>query len=202
MNIYCVNHSYKYELEKLSRLFFPLEKFEIKDGAPEGDFSGLLSKITKTPEETTFFAVLKVGEKESKKEKTLLSSSVENEERELALVCFEAFCEVCAFVPKWGILTGVRPAKLFSRYLEEYGEDYAIDFFERKFLVHPSKIDLCRAAVKGEDSIISLSTPKSFSLYLSVPFCPTRCSYCSFVSHSIEKAKNIILPYSLPQVNW
>lgn len=69
MNIYCVNHSYKYELEKLSRLFFPLEKFEIKDGAPEGDFSGLLSKITKTPEETTFFAVLKVGEKESKKEK-------------------------------------------------------------------------------------------------------------------------------------
>lgn len=197
MNIYCVNHSYKYELEKLSRLFFPLEKFEIKDGTPEGEFSGLLSKITKTPEETTFFAVLKVGEKESKKEKTLLSSSVENEERELALVCFEAFCEVCAFVPKWGILTGVRPSKLMMRHIESDGEAAAEEYFKNVLLVSPEKTRLAKEVALSEKKIVSLSKKDSASLYISIPFCPTRCSYCSFVSHSIasQSAKKLIPEY-------
>ncbi|MCQ2478901.1 MAG: coproporphyrinogen dehydrogenase HemZ, partial [Clostridia bacterium] len=54
---------------------------------------------------------------------------------------------------------------------------------------------LCESAVSGEKAITSLSRPESFSLYLSVPFCPSRCSYCSFVSHSVDKAKNIIPRY-------
>ncbi len=197
MNIYCVNHSYKYELEKLSRLFFPLEKFEIKDGAPEGELSGLLSKIAKTPEETTFFAVLKVGEKESKKEKTLPSSSVENEERELALVCFEAFCEACAFVPKWGILTGVRPSKLMMRHIESDGEAAAEEYFKNALLVSPEKTRLAKEVALSEKKIVNLSKKDSASLYISIPFCPTRCSYCSFVSHSIasQSAKKLIPEY-------
>jgi len=70
-----------------------------------------------------------------------------------------------------------------------------VDFFKNKFLVSESKLELCKKAVKGEESIISLSGDNSFSLYLSIPFCPTRCSYCSFVSHSIEKAQDIIPQY-------
>ena len=48
---------------------------------------------------------------------------------------------------------------------------------------------------ENENKIISLSQKNSFSLYVSVPFCPTRCSYCSFVSHSIEKVAALVEPY-------
>lgn len=84
---------------------------------------------------------------------------------------------------------------MFSRYCEDYGSDYAENFFKNKFLVTEPKLELCKKAVEGEKSIVDLSKDNSFSLYLSVPFCPTRCSYCSFVSHSVEKAQNIIPKY-------
>ena len=51
------------------------------------------------------------------------------------------------------------------------------------------------ATEKSEKEIVDLSKPNSFSLYLSVPFCPTRCSYCSFVSHSVDKAGHLIPTY-------
>ena len=48
-----------------------------------------------------------------------------------------------------------------------------------------------------EEKIINSADGDSFSLYISIPYCPTRCSYCSFVSHSInsEKAKSLIPDY-------
>ena len=75
------------------------------------------------------------------------------------------------------------------------GEDAAKQYFSEKLLVSDNKISLCSEAVSGEDKITSLSRPDSYSLYLSIPFCPTRCAYCSFVSHSVDKAKNMIPRY-------
>ncbi|MEE0809139.1 MAG: coproporphyrinogen dehydrogenase HemZ, partial [Acutalibacteraceae bacterium] len=63
------------------------------------------------------------------------------------------------------------------------------------YLANANKISLCKEAHEGENKIISLSSPMSYSLYLSVPFCPSRCSYCSFVSHSIERAQDMIPQY-------
>lgn len=197
MNIYCINHSYKYELEKLSRLFFPLEKFEFKDEMPGEDFSGLLTEIKKTPEETTFSAVLRVGEKVEKSEKTLKTDCVENEERELALRSFEALKNLCGFSPKWGILTGVRPSKLMMRRIESDGESKAEEYFKNVLLVSPEKTRLAKEVALAEKKIVELSGKNSASLYVSIPFCPTRCSYCSFVSHSIASpsAKKLIPEY-------
>ena len=54
---------------------------------------------------------------------------------------------------------------------------------------------MCEETHKGETKIIKLSEKDSFSLYVSIPFCPSRCSYCSFVSHAVEKAKSLIPEY-------
>ena len=70
---------------------------------------------------------------------------------------------------------------------EELGENGAREFFLNN-LVREDKADLALEVMQREKSIIDLSRDNSFSLYVSIPFCPTRCAYCSFVSHSIENA--------------
>lgn len=57
------------------------------------------------------------------------------------------------------------------------------------------KLDLAFATQQKEHAILSRNTPDSFSLYISIPFCPSRCLYCSFVSHSIEKTYKLMDQY-------
>ncbi len=120
----------------------------------------------------------------------------ENEcERLLAVLLYQILGEYTGMQPKWGILTGVRPGKLMRRMVDSVGKEEARKYFSERLLVSDEKIDLASQTSDSEERIIGLSKPDSFSLYVSVPFCPTRCSYCSFVSHSIEQAKRLIEPY-------
>lgn len=197
MKLCNIGHSFDYEMEKLIRLFLPFEKIEVCHSV-QSDSKYAVCTVTECGGIITASARLKLenAQTEFSSEVDKTASDIRKEtQHELARQLFYCFEKLTGYSSDWGILTGVRPAKLFSRYCEEYGEDYAVSFFKNKFLVKQCKIDLCREAVKGEESIISLSEPKSFSLYLSVPFCPSRCSYCSFVSHSVEKAFDIIPQY-------
>lgn len=63
------------------------------------------------------------------------------------------------------------------------------------YLLSDSRIALGLKTAKEEARILSLSQDNSFSLYVSVPFCPSRCHYCSFVSHAIDKAKKLMPEY-------
>ena len=98
---------------------------------------------------------------------------------------YKAFSKICGFSPKWGILTGVRPEKLWSAKSEVLGKSTAEQLFRNDYLVSKEKIELCEKAHIADKRAAALSNPDSFSLYVSVPFCPSRCKYCSFVSHSI-----------------
>ncbi len=197
MKLCNIGHNFDYEMEKLIRLFLPFEKIEVLHTV-EIDRKCAVCEVIYADTQTLVKVNLsldgKTAERISAVDESIADTKKETQHELGRQLCY-CFQEITGYRPDWGILTGVRPAKLFSRYSNAYGEEYAVKFFENKFLVNPNKINLCRAAVKGEDEIISLSTPKSFSLYLSIPFCPTRCSYCSFVSHSVEKAKDIIPQY-------
>ena len=80
----------------------------------------------------------------------------------------------------WGILTGVRPVKVLAKLSDEQATE--------KLLVSQEKLRLSRAIDAVQQPMIAQIPKNSFSLYVSIPFCPTRCSYCSFVSHSVDKA--------------
>jgi oxygen-independent coproporphyrinogen-3 oxidase len=99
------------------------------------------------------------------------------------------------YTPPWGILTGVRPAKLMSRLVRDWNEERAAAYFQNELLVQPEKTALAQSVARAEAPVLADSRPESFSLYISIPFCPTRCSYCSFVSHSNEGAKKLIPRY-------
>ncbi len=116
-------------------------------------------------------------------------------ERKIAILLFEMLGEITGYTPPWGILTGVRPAKLMTNLSKKWGEEKAKRYFIDELKVTEEKTTLAMMVAKEEKPIIEGSSPDSFSLYVSIPFCPTRCSYCSFISHSNESAKKLIPSY-------
>ena len=80
----------------------------------------------------------------------------------------------------------------------------ATEFFSKSFRVGDKKLELLKETAVSEDDIVLKSGKKSISIYISIPFCPSRCSYCSFVSHSVERAANLIpeyLDYLIKEIN-
>lgn len=196
MNLYYINHSYRYESEKLLRLFFPLEKINEYTEYSETREDYLLTRIDGDTL-LTLTAELSLGGDVRRCVKTVKKDECNDLELELLLSAYELLCEMSGFTPKWGILTGVRPSKLIVKRLSLCGEDDARDWFLNTYKVSPEKTELAIDVAKTELKVIEKAGEKSFSLYISIPFCPTRCSYCSFVSHSIntEKAQNLIPDY-------
>ncbi|MGN0494141.1 MAG: coproporphyrinogen dehydrogenase HemZ [Acutalibacteraceae bacterium] len=197
MKLCLINHSYKYELEKLIRIFLPFEKIEFSEEKEKGERVALtlLSRGERTTELT---AELLIDNKSYSFSESLSNGSPDYDsecERLLAVALYNCFVSASGYVPEWGILTGVRPAKLFSRLSAAESLSCAEEWFEKGLMVSENKISLCRETVESEGRITALSVPDSYSLYISVPFCPTRCAYCSFVSHSVEHAKNLIPDY-------
>jgi oxygen-independent coproporphyrinogen-3 oxidase len=193
MRLCLINHSFRYEIEKLVRIFLPFEKIEYFETAEIDDFF-LTTEFENNEAKATLYWNGKIYQSSIKVEN--VNGNIEKDrELHLALAVFDLFTTATGYFPDWGILTGVRPAKLFSRLIKENGIDEATEYFEKYLKVKPNKISLCKQTLKGEGEITSLSKPDSFSLYISIPFCPTRCSYCSFVSHSIEMAKKLMPQY-------
>ncbi len=194
MNLCNINHSFSYETEKLCRLFLPFDKINILDHIEPAD----IYAVTEIKGDEAVCA-LHIGDKAAKACETVNRSgdtpANSHEELAIAVGLYNCFCELFGHEPSWGILTGVRPAKLFSSLKRRYGAAAATEYFRKQLKVSDKKISLCEKTAQTEQVIVEKSTNDSFSLYVSIPFCPSRCSYCSFVSHSVEKAKKLIPEY-------
>ena len=177
-----INHDCGYHTQKLATMFFPLEK--ISDSGE--------SEIAVTTEKNG--DRLTVSARVYSKEHTLSCVCGDDTAHDLSVLMYRVLSDVTGFEPPWGILYGVRPARLMHATVEKLGESGAIKKFETD-LVKSQKTELALEVMRKENEIISLSKANSYSLYVSIPFCPTRCAYCSFVSHSIENAAQLIEPY-------
>jgi len=113
----------------------------------------------------------------------------------LCTLLYHLLVKLLGFTHGWGLITGVRPVKLLRRLTREMGSEGALAYFRDKLLVSDEKRQLCHTTLQAEDKLLALSDAKSFSLYVSIPFCPTRCDYCSFVSQTVVQAKKLIPTY-------
>lgn len=93
------------------------------------------------------------------------------------------------------MLTGIHPIKLLRQLTEQHGEAEAARLFREKYFVSNEKTALAVRTLRAQKPITDKVRENDYSLYISVPFCPTRCAYCSFVSQSVEKAKKQIPEY-------
>lgn len=96
----------------------------------------------------------------------------------------------------WGILTGIRPAKLATQMLEAGKKDAEIlGHFMQEFHADESKAKLALAVARNERRITAQMYPDGVSLYIGIPFCPTRCVYCSFVTNAVASSAHLIPEY-------
>ncbi len=99
-------------------------------------------------------------------------------------------------VPAWGALAGVRPTKITTKHLLAGGSAASASrLLQDTYFVTPARcalaLDCSKSTVRAAEKLAS----GDVSLYIGIPFCPTRCSYCSFVSRSIGKNTGLLVPY-------
>lgn len=194
-------HDYHFELENISRLFLQQEKIQtIKEGAPLPPIDGIVAdtRLERGERDTRLVCRLRLDDFDESETATVANDHPDYRdacELEMATLLYHLFVKLFGFTQEWGIVTGVRPVKLLRRLYRDEGEEAALRYFRQRLLVDERKTELCRRTLAIEDQILALSRPESFSLYVSIPFCPTRCDYCSFVSQTVEKAARLMPAY-------
>ena len=193
-------HDFHYECENLCRVYYPNEKINIVYDSEGEDAKTVITRCTAIDGGNLIEVEAHIDDESRTASSEVIAS--ENELRDkselvTARLIFALLSDISGYTPPWGVLTGVRPSKLMLRLTEQIGAEEAYRYFTEDLLVSKEKANLARTVAEAEEKIIALSEDNSFSLYVSIPFCPTRCSYCSFVSHSIanSNAKKLLPEY-------
>ncbi len=188
-----------YYAQMLCMIFFPGAKF------PEDEVltdDTVLADVTISESETDVHAVVAIsrGEKSEKGEATLPVNGETDPEKQKRLAVGRAFMAAgerfTGFTPPWGILTGVRPAKVVTEMLSRgLTHDECIRQMMDEYLVSEVKARIACDVAFAENRLITEESRKRCSVYVAIPFCPTRCSYCSFVSYTSPKLLKLIPDY-------
>lgn len=108
---------------------------------------------------------------------------------------FKLMCDIHSFCPPWGSLTGIRPTRLMYEAMEEgMTEEQAAKRLETEFFVSHEKAELLREIIEMQKGFI-FPPEDTFDLYIGIPFCVTRCAYCSFASGEIGDGR-LTEPYT------
>lgn len=181
MTLIFSDHKFQYEIERLFRAFFPPIKIGLSTDKADADGDYCLTERSFDGDEAVLSVRLCADGKDISGEQSVSSDTPEKEqERVMSVLLYKVLSEYTGVEIPWGILTGVRPVKVLSKLSDSEAQE--------NLLVSSEKVALAKAIDRVQQPMIAAIPKNSFSLYVSIPFCPTRCSYCSFVSHSVDKA--------------
>ncbi len=201
MPIVLIGNTFKYEIEATVKLFIPASKFsfscEISDACGE---SYIIAGLSENNGTSDIYTEVKINGSIPFHLQNTLDCTVENDkncvEHELCRLVYNALKEIYGITPPWGLMTGIRPVKKVIELLER-GMDF--DEIDRtltpKYELSPNKLKLAYDTAVNQLPILEKIDKNAVSLYVSIPFCPTRCSYCSFVSHSMDSAIKLMPEY-------
>ena len=188
----------RYYAQTLCLIYFPGAKFgeneKPSDTVPEVDF------VVVDKEDGIYsHATIKLGEKVSAAECFVPFSEIFPNDRVRKMASGHAMTlaakDFFGFISPWGLLTGVRPAKVASQYLEGgLGVMKTRKLLATEYFLNPKKAYLATAVAQNELKLIKDKNLDDCSVYISIPFCPTRCTYCSFVSAS-QKMLSVLDDY-------
>lgn len=177
MEIRINNHSFDYDVYSLVKAFYPYEEIKIQD------------YIDETSAESTLTFILPTDFDDSKRAE--IKSSIKRE-------IYNQLSELTGKTLPWGTLTGIRPCKIPMKMIEEgASREEIIAYMRDTYLVSDEKINLSIDIAQKEKEVLGDISDKGYSLYIGIPFCPTRCLYCSFTSYpiSVYEKKGIVREY-------
>lgn len=117
-------------------------------------------------------------------------------QRIVKLAFYRAGVEALGKEPPWGAMTGVRPVKIPTKaMLAGATPAQAADQLRKVYRVSPLRADLAVACAQASLAVKNSLRPEEISLYVGIPFCPTRCAYCSFISADVKHALKLMDPY-------
>ncbi len=191
MKLILINHKEEYAAREIIAAYIPRIKFEITDIVPEDD-DYAISSVKKIGEKFKYKAVLSIDGKKYEGNAISCEFSKTFVKRTLAQALKQA---TKAHLP-WGLITGIRPSKMVRELMEKGVEQREIlSRFENLFMCDNDKANLAFEVARREMALIGSIPENSVSLYIGIPFCPTRCLYCSFTSQSVEFSNKLTEPY-------
>ena len=201
MRLYLFGHNYRYAAEQIMLTMFPGERPEYPEGAPEGERAELAlfegRSVATAKCRLHYENKLYTGEARVSREK-FTDSLVETRllQRIIKLAFYRAAKAALGATPLWGALTGIRPGKIMTSYLEDgLSPRRAVSEMMREYDVSRRRAELCLDTARAGLSAKASLGKNEVCLYIGIPFCPSRCAYCSFVSLSVEKSLRLIPEY-------
>ena len=193
MNLFFTGHQEKYAVEQTLLTLFPQERPVYPDARPGGD-NELELAFSRGPQWCTARAVLRRGGQTYTRQCRVRTSQLPQDDpvvatrltrRTLQRAFYLAAVDCLGTEPPWGMLSGVRPVKLPTRAMEEGATPRQAEAMLRdRYRVSPIRRQLAMDCAQASLAVKRALKPQEVSLYVGIPFCPTRCAYCSFISSS------------------
>lgn len=201
MKLELIGHDEKYALEQSLLTLFPGEKPVYGTVDETSDTRWARVTLTEEDERVQVTTELGVDGKSAAHSYDYPLSGTEYEKEgqrrhAVGISFFGAAKGLLGISPAWGSLTGVRPSKVALSLIREGGKKRAEKELQELYCVTPAR---ARLAIEAADAGIRAAAelePNDISLYVGIPFCPTRCAYCSFVAQSVEKSFSLVEPVS------
>ena len=200
MKLVLNGHDERYVVEQSLMALFPGE-LPVYEPICPGDDDWAVVTLAEEAEGCRITVELALGGKSASRTLTVPLSGTDFEKEgqrrhAMARCFFLAARDVTGATPPWGMLTGVRPDKPVTWALAEgKSPEEARKMLEKEYFVTPERSAL--ALETGETALRAIRrlSPRDIDIYVGIPFCPTRCVYCSFVSQSVEKSFALVPPY-------
>lgn len=201
MKLYIEGPVNKYYIQTLCMIFFPGSKFA-DDEVIGNDTPQLWLSLERAADDTgvDVSARLLYREREASAQRHYDYRPDYTRERVEKIALGDAITcvggEVRGYRPAWGMLTGVRPSKVASELLRRGQSKTRVKKeLNKEYFVIPKKAALATDVAINEARLIGVPSKKDCSVYISIPFCPSKCAYCSFVSYTSKKLLSLIPDY-------
>ncbi len=201
MKLYLYGHDYKYAVEQMLLTLFPSERPEYPDAPPEGERMEIRLSFGEkmTGATCALYRGKGVWRGAARVRSEALDDPLQRDricQRLIKNAMYRAALKSGVPKPAWGALTGVRPGKLMAGLIGEgLDEKTALRQFIAEYDVSAERAGLCLATTRETIRAAASLEERDVCLYVGIPFCPTRCAYCSFVSQSVEKSMKLVSPF-------
>ena len=198
---------YHYSAEQMMLTLFPGERPEYPEELPrtlEGGPAAALFTLERQGDTARLTAQVAWSGRTARGERTFPAGALGRDPREvyhvvqhaLKLAFYQAGTALLGHEPPWGALTGVRPVKLPTRALKEGASPQeARRELEEEYRVSPRRAGLALDCARASLEALRALGTGTVSVYVGIPFCPTRCAYCSFVSADVGRTMKLLDPY-------